>query len=182
MCLSGVRVFKGPARLLDQLLEEGRLRDDAHGALAEFLDGLGDNEHLLAVDPAVPRVHPAARYGLENSPSLISNRASIPQGMSPTPRNTRANDLSRSTSLTSTPQRVSSAVAPAGPAPTTRTFTRQTPIRTVVAPKIYPSVSDWERAPTLQVFIARSAANYLSIMLDVAVNPTFWGLIIAVFL
>jgi hypothetical protein len=119
---------------------------------------------------------------LRTPPSLISNRASIPQGMSPTPRNTRANDLSRSTSLTSTPQRVSSAVAPAGPAPTTRTFTRQTPIRTVVAPKIYPSVSDWERAPTLQVFIARSAANYLSIILDVAVNPTFWGLIIAVFL
>jgi hypothetical protein len=66
--LRSVRVFKGPARLLDQLLEEGRLRDDAHGALAEFLDGLGDNEHLLAVDPAVPRLHPAARYGLENSP------------------------------------------------------------------------------------------------------------------
>ena len=121
---------------------------------------------------------------LRTPPSLISNRASIPQGMSPTPRNTRANDLSRSTSLTSTPKRASaSAVAvPAGPAPTTRTFTRQTPICTVVAPKIYPSVSDWERAPTLQVFIARSAANYLSIILDVAVNPTFWGLIIAVFL
>jgi hypothetical protein len=48
-------------------------------------------------------------------------------------------------------------------------------------PKIYPSVLDWERAPTLQGVVARSAANYLSIIVHVAVNRTFWGFIIAMF-
>jgi hypothetical protein len=30
-------------RLLDHPLQEGRLGDDAHGALPEFLDGLGNH-------------------------------------------------------------------------------------------------------------------------------------------
>jgi hypothetical protein len=93
-------------------------------------------------------------------PSPISNRASIPKGMNPSPRNTRSKVLSRSTSLTSTPKRASSsAVAvPAGPAPTTSTSTRQPSIGTVVLLRIYPGVPDGGRAP-LWGFVAGSTAN-----------------------
>jgi hypothetical protein len=57
-----------PVRLLDHPLKEGRLRDDAHGAPPELLDGLRYDERLLAVDPDIPGTHEAVGNGLERPP------------------------------------------------------------------------------------------------------------------
>jgi hypothetical protein len=59
----------------------------------------------------------------------------MPKGIRPSPRNTRSNDVSRSTSVTAMPQRTSSnaVAAPAGPAPTTKTFIGYLPTGSILS-------------------------------------------------
>ena len=93
------------ARLGDEHLEHGRLRDDARAFDAEVADRDTQETAGAAVDlePADVRLREASN----RAPSPIWTNASTPLGMSASPRNSRAKSVWRSRSVIPIPRRAS---------------------------------------------------------------------------